>query len=271
MCVCLFGCMPGVSNDPDGNTDPWQDSFGESIQQEEYWDVPIPTEVYPLYVSDMLVMKDDVMEISIGANLSKRECGTTIYRFYKGCISVTQVKILTDIEYFICPYGKVFRCYKRECPAGKTPGEFELIREFTNEAQIEEYLIYCLDGSFPSFALMAGINKRAQYERMFEYGWKNPDTEETEQIVFEMYSLDNESGQDVLLFADIETNMWVRVVFPEEATDPHLPLDWREWTEEELFENMLVSSRTYTQHYHQMTKFEVLKWNDLISNLSTVR
>lgn len=271
LCMLLTGCMPGVSNDPYENVDPWQDNSGEPVWQEEFWDVPTPTEVYPLYISDMLVMEDIALEISINASISNRECGTTIYRFYKGCIFVTQVKIMSDIEYFICPYGKMFRCYRRECLAGKTPGEFELIREFTSQAQIEEYLIYCLDGTFPSFAVMAGINRDAKYERKFEYDWENPDTGEISTIVFDMYSLINDNEKDILLFADVETNMWVRVVFPEEATDPYLSPDWRKWTEEELFENMLISSSTYSHHYHQMTEYESKKWNELISSLSTVR
>lgn len=271
MCTCLLGCMPGASNDPgeNENVDPWQSGPEEPVWQEEFWDVPVPTKVYPLYIFDMLEMRDDALEISVGAR--KRECGTAIYRFYKGCIYVTQVKPLIDIEYFICPYGKAYRCYRRECPAGKTPGEFALTREFSSEEQIKEYLIYCLDGSFPSFAVMVGIDQNATYRRKFEYDWKNPDTGEISTIVFDMYLLVNESGEDVLLFADPQTNMIDRIVFPKDATDPDLPTNWRKWSDDELFENMLVANYFYTKHYHQMHEAESKKWNELISSLSSVR
>ena len=261
--------MPGVSNDPDENVDPWQEGRDEIVWEEDYWDVPTPTEVYSLNISDLLKMQDEVLELRIST--SNRECGTTIYCFYKDCIFITQVKTFIDVEFFLCPYRNTYRYYRRECPLGKPPGEFELVQEFSTKAQMEEYLIYCLDGTFPSFAVMAGINRDAKYERKFEYDWEDPDTGEISTIVFDMYSLVNDNEQDVLLFADVETNMWVRAVFPEEATDPHLPPDWRQWTEEELFENMLVSSRTYSHHYHQMSEFESKKWNELISSFSTAR
>lgn len=269
LCMLLTGCMPGVSNDPDENVDPWQDNSGEPVWQEEFWDVPTPTEVYPLNISDLLKMEDEVLELRIST--SNRECGTTIYRFYNNCIFITQVKTLIDIEFFICPYANTYRYYRRDCPKGKAPGEFDLILEFSTKAQMEDYLIYCLDGSFPSFAAMVGLDKNAKYERKYEYDWQIPGTNEIEPIIFDMYSLINDSGEEVLLFADTETNMWVRAIFVADATEPDLPTNWREWTEEQLFANMLVSSSTYTYHYHQMNENESKKWNELISSLSTVQ
>lgn len=269
MCICLFGCMPGVSNDPDESPDPWQDSLKGPEWVEEFWDIPMPTEVYPLYMSNLLEMKDEAFELSMGTR--NRESGTVIYRFYKGCISIIQVKILTDIEYFICPYGDTYRCYRRECPAGNIPGEFELVREFSSESEMKEHLTYCLDGTFPSFAALVGIDQNATYHKKFEYEWTNPDTGETSPITYDMYLLANDSGEDVLLFADPQTNMIARIIFPEQATDFNLPTRWREWNDDQLFEQMLVANYISTKHYHQMLESESSKWNELISSLSTVR
>ena len=261
--------MPGVSNDLDENDGPWQEGSDEIVWEEDYWDMPVPTEVYPLDMTDLLAMKDEAFELQIGT--SKRQGGRATYRYYKGCILITQVKEMNNREYFLCPYNDTYCCYRREWPLGKLQGEFELIREFSTRAEMEEYLMYCLDGDFPSFAAVIGVDRKARYESEFEYDWQHPNTGEISTIVFDMYSLVNESNEIVLLFVDPKTNMLARVVFPEDATDTDLPINWKEWSEEQLFENMLVADYINTRHYHQMTEVESIMWDELMSSLSTAR
>lgn len=274
-CLSLAGCMPGVSNDPAENDLPYLEDMEMSGWEKEIWDIPCATEVHPLDIGSLIRPQTAALEIRFTS--SHMSFDLVKYTFYRGCIMVMDVKFSESAgmrecvqEYFIGPYNDVYHCYRREYCVGEEKEPFELMREFTNYSQVEEYLTYCTDGTFPSFASLVGIHRQASAEGRFEYDWKNPQTKEKERIEFDMYLLRLEDEREILMFANTETNMLERIIFPEEATDEDLPSDWRNWSEKQLFEQMLVADRMYIDHIRQIPEEYQKEWDDLVAGLSTV-
>jgi hypothetical protein len=274
-CVTLIGCMSGVSNDPAENDVPWLEDIDLPGWEKEIWDIPCVTEVYPLNIHSLIQPQAAALEIRLTS--SHMDFDLVKYTFYRGCIMVTDVDLPRTAggkeyiqEYFIGPYNDLYLCYSREYYMGDEQGPFILMREFATLSQVEEYLTYCTDGTFPSFASLVGVHREASPEGRFEYDWKNPQTEEIEQIKFDMYVLTLEDGREILMFANTETNILERIVFPEETTGEDLPADWRNWSNKQLFEQMLVANRVYTSHIRQIPEEYQKTWDDLVAGLSTV-
>ena len=275
VCVMLIGCMPGVSNDPAENDVPWLEDMDSPGWEKEIWDIPCVTEVYPLNIHSLIQPQTAALEIRLTS--SHMDFDLVKFTFYRGCIMVMNVDLSGNEkpgeyiqEYFIGPYNDVWRCYRREYCVGEEKEPFELMREFANASQVEEYLTYCTDGTFPSFASLVGIHREALPKGRFEYDWKNPQTEEIEHIKFDMFVLTLEDEREILMFANSETNMLERIVFPEKATGEDLPSDWRNWSNKQLFEQMLLANRMYINHIRQIPEEKQKPWDDLVAGLSTV-
>lgn len=275
VCVSLMGCMAGVSNDPAENEVPWLEDMELPGLGKEIWDIPCAAEVYPVNIRSLIRPQTAALEITITS--SHLAFDSVKYRFYRGCIMVLNIDLPESAsarervqEYFIGPYNDVYRCYRREYVVGEGKEPFEEIREFADYSQVEEYLTYCADGTFPSFASLVGIHRQASFEGKFEYDWKNPQTQEIEQIKFDTYLLRLEDEREVLMFANTETNLLERVIFPGDVTDENLSPDWRNWSEKQLFEQMLVADRIYINHIRQIPEENQAEWDDLVAGLSTV-
>ena len=275
VCVSLMGCMPGVSNDPAENEAPWLEDMELPGWEKEVWDIPCATEVYPMDIRSLIRPQTVALEIRLSS--SHLSFDLVKYTFYRGCIMVRNVKLPESAsekervqEYFIGPYNDVYRCYQREYCEGEEKEGFGVMREFANCSQVEEYLTYCADGTFPSFASLAGIHRQALPQGRFKYDWYNPQTKESERIEFDMYLLCTEDEREILLFANTETNLLERIIFPEEVTDKDLSSDWRNWSEKQLFEQMLVANHIYVNHIRQIPEEYQKEWDDLVAGLSTV-
>ena len=273
VCVSLMGCMPGVSNDPAENEAPWLEDMELLGGEDELWDIPPVREVHPLNVRSLLERQTEVLEIRFSS--SHRGFNLVRYTFYRGCILVLNASTGEGYqqnirEYFIGPYNDAYHCYRREYCEGDTPPAFDLMREFANYGQVEEYLTYCTDGSFPSFATVGGIHKEASPQGRFEYDWYNPQTKETERIEYDMYLLCTEDEREILMFANPETHMLERIIFPEQVTGENLSSDWETWSDKETFEQMLVANYTYLQHIRQVPEEKREEWEDMLARLSTV-
>lgn len=258
--LAVSACAPISTQGPD-----------DSDEDDTLWDIPVPKDIYPLSVDHLKESELPVVCISFGTK-KVRDYGSVDYTYCGDCIHIFQYyqnSTLDIREYFFCPYEGTYRGYMREYSDVGEKSWFEEWREFDSKSEVEAFLLSHIDGDFPSYGALLGVDADAVYQGTYEHFvqvGRKPDNGYT--MDGNLYSLKTKDGRTLLLLAEYETGILYGVVSVQAGVRDGLSDDWEVWSEDQIYQYLKRASEVRVEEAREMTVNYLKDWDLWVEQLS---
>ena len=268
LCALLLlvsACAPFSTQEPNEKNDT---DLSDGAKDDALWDIPIPKDIYPLSIDHLLESELPVVRVSLGCK--DRGYGSVYYTYCEGCIHIFQLYPTMDVrEYFFCPYEGGYRGYMREYLEMGEKSEFEVWREFGNKREVETFVLSHIDGDFPSYGVLLGVDADAEYQGHYEYFVQEGEQpEDYYTLQGDLYSLETEDDRTLLLLAERETGVLFGVISIQSGVQVGLPDDWEIWSDAQIYQHFKRVSNLKVYENREMTVNYLKDWDSWVKELS---